>query len=99
MLKRDVICYHNDSTDRETTKMPNLLIRNVPVKTINALKSRAKKNNRSVQAEIWDILDGTIKTDEAEANFWRLAEKIRNKIDSSIQSDSTDLIREDRDSR
>jgi|GEM_PF-5384447 len=98
-MNQDVICYHNDSSVNGGTKMPNLLIRNVPVKTINALKSRAKKNNRSLQAEIWDILDRTVKTDEAEANFWRLAEKIRKKIDSSIQTDSTKLIREARDSR
>lgn len=97
-MNKDVICYHNDSTVDET-KMPNLLIRNVPVKMLSALKARAKKNNRSVQAEVMEILDSDAKSAEAEANFWRLSEKIRKKLEGTIQSDSTELIREARDSR
>lgn len=96
-MHKDVICYHNDSTHTNKTKMPNLLIRNVPVRTINGLKARAKKNNRSVQAEIWEILDATVKADDAEANFWELAAKIRAKQTYNPKSNVTKLIREGRD--
>ncbi|MBX9879705.1 MAG: hypothetical protein K2Y22_14705 [Candidatus Obscuribacterales bacterium] len=96
-MKEDVICYHNDSTHAGTTKMPNLLIRNVPIKTMAALKARAKRNNRSVQSEIWEILDNTVKADDAEASFWELAAKIRAKQKYNPKSDVTKLIREDRD--
>lgn len=79
--------------------MPNLLVRNVPTKTMTALKARAKKHNRSVQAEISEILNNTIEADAAEANFWRAADKIRKKLKGTVQTDSTELIREARDSR
>lgn len=96
-MDRDVMCYHNDSTNTENRDMPNLLIRNVPVKTLNALKLRAKKNKRSVQAEVSDILDREAKA-ATEVNFWELAAKIRamQKYDPR-HPDVTKLIREGRD--
>ena len=36
--------------------MPDLLIRNVPAKTLAALKDRARQRGRSVQAEALDAL-------------------------------------------
>lgn len=97
-MDKDVMCYHNDSISSGDKEMPNLLIRNVPVKTLNALKSRAKKNKRSVQAEVSAILDREAKA-TAETDFWELAARIREELKGTVQTDSAELIREDRDSR
>ena len=39
--------------------MGNLLIRDVPARTMSALKARAKQHRRSVQAEVLDILQSS----------------------------------------
>jgi len=91
-----VMCYHNDSILLSgKPNMPNLLIRHVPAKTLSALKARAKKNKRSLQAELSEILEKEAKK-QAEEQFWIWAEQMRKKIGKQ-QTDSTILIREDRD--
>ncbi|MXW71565.1 MAG: hypothetical protein F4Z74_08980 [Acidobacteria bacterium] len=40
------------------TTMPTLTIRNVPVGTVESLKALAKRNGRSMEQEVRDLLDG-----------------------------------------
>ncbi|MDR9415521.1 MAG: hypothetical protein RI564_04495 [Gracilimonas sp.] len=37
--------------------MPDVLVRNIDEKTLNNLKNRAKRNNRSLQAELKSLLE------------------------------------------
>jgi len=77
-----------------------ILVRNLKEKTVKALKARAKGNGRSLQAEakiIFERETGQPKLSPAEA--WKLADEFRERFGDRKFSDSTELIREDRDSR
>lgn len=41
--------------------MPTLTVRNVPVKTVRALKAQAKRNGRSMEQEIRVMLEARVK--------------------------------------
>ena len=43
--------------------MPDVLIRNIDEKTLNTLKKRAEKNNRSLQSELKKMLEEYAGTD------------------------------------
>ena len=77
--------------------MSQLLVRNLQEKVVENLKQRAKLNHRSLQAEVALILENAAKVQPA--NFWNNANKIRKQLAQSKQSfsDSTELVREDRD--
>ncbi len=80
--------------------MPDILIRNVPEKTVQALKARAKSKGRSVQVEARDILMSAVDTSGAALVAW--LETVRPKgIDPAILRETVDFataaIREDRD--
>jgi antitoxin FitA len=79
--------------------MGQLLVRDVPDKIVAALKKRAKKNGRSAEAEHRAILQ-TALTRSAD-DFWKEADRIRNELKESGHTftDSTQLIRHDRDRR
>lgn len=77
--------------------MPNILVRNLEPETIERLKQRARRNRRSLQAEAKEILEDAatpaeLTTDE----FRRQAEAIRRTTAGRHQTDSVDLLREDR---
>jgi plasmid stability protein len=78
--------------------MANLTIRNVDDDIVEALKARAKSHNRSLESEIRQIL-----VDQARRPSWRgaelraLAEKIAAMTPNVPQTDSVELLREDRD--
>ncbi len=77
--------------------MANLTIRNLDDAVVERLKKRAKANNRSLEAEVRDLLErsvGPMSRDE----FISLARRIRAMTPNVPQTDSTLLIREDRDS-
>lgn len=106
MHEQNVMCYHNDSISTEVTAMPDILIRKVPGKIVTTLKARARRNKRSLQLELMDLLEREAKTEieeqakvQAEAEFWAWADKMRAKLKGRPQSDSTLLIRKARDSR
>jgi plasmid stability protein len=40
--------------------MPTITVRNVPAKVVQALKSLAKRHNRSMEQEIRDLLEGYV---------------------------------------
>jgi plasmid stability protein len=77
--------------------MSQLLVRNLQEEVVENLKQRAKLNHRSLQAEVALILENAAKVQPA--NFWNNANKIRKQLAQSKQSfsDSTELVREDRD--
>jgi plasmid stability protein len=74
--------------------MGDLLIRNVPATTLEALKVRARRGGRSVQAEALELLSkatepaGAVLADWLEANAHPMSIDINAIVDS---------IREDRD--
>ncbi len=77
--------------------MAQLLVRNVPDDVIAALRRRAKANGRSVEAEHRVVLEAALKP--SLERFIECAAKLREETRGRIKTDSTDLIRADRDSR
>lgn len=77
--------------------MPTLTIRNLPPATVKALKARAKANNRSVEAEVRTILESAATRQRDIADFIAEANRIAAMTPNVPQSDSTRLIREDRE--
>jgi plasmid stability protein len=77
--------------------MSNILVRDLSPETVSNLKERAKRNHRSLQAEVRDILEregrmARLTNLEALRIFEEIAERAGPQT-----SDSVDLIREDRD--
>ncbi|MDH3594851.1 MAG: plasmid stabilization protein [Rhodospirillales bacterium] len=77
--------------------MANLTIRNLDDAVVDRLKVRAKAHNRSLEAEVRTILEATARTADRKA-FIREARRIAAMTPKVPQTDSTLLIREDRDS-
>lgn len=78
--------------------MPDVVVRRLPERTVAALKTRASLHNRSLEAEIRDILDEVARDVERRAAIAQI-DAFRERISASgrVFSDSTLLIREDRD--
>lgn len=74
--------------------MAQVLVRQLEDRVVEALKARARRNNRSLEEELRVILTSAAKPDKAA--FWKLADEIRARS-KSTGPDSTQLIREDRD--
>ena len=74
--------------------MPNVFIRNLDEQTIVALKRHAARNNRSLQAELKDIVERAAAMDMLDSR--EVAERIRRKLSDRRFSDSTALVAEDR---
>jgi plasmid stability protein len=74
--------------------MPDLLLRDVPEHMIDALKRQAALHGRSIEAEHRLILEGALR-----AGFWERAAALREETRGRISTDSTKLIRQDRDER
>lgn len=77
--------------------MANVTIRNLDDEVVARLKDRAKANKRSLEAELREILSETAYRPSRE-EFRKLAARIRAMTPDVEQTDSTLLIREDRDS-
>lgn len=74
--------------------MAQILIRNVDESTLERLKLRAAQNGRSLQAEVKMILDQAAYVDLQTARL--SAARIREKLKGRSESDSVDLLREER---
>lgn len=74
--------------------MSQLLIRNLEEETIELLKNQAKLHNRSLQGEVKQILEESVKMSMKDARI--KARKIRARFGKKKFSDSANLIREDR---
>ena len=78
--------------------MSSIVVRGLDQKTIERLKERARLNGRSLQQEVKTLLERAAKTlPMREAR--RVSEGWRRRLEGRSFSDSTQLIREDRDSR
>lgn len=75
--------------------MANLTIRNLDDEVVTQLKERAKARNRSLEAELREILTDAVKPSTA-ISLRELAERIAEMTPDVPQTDSAELIREDR---
>jgi len=81
--------------------MPTLYVENVPKELYEALRKRAKRQRRSISAEVLSLLEENIPTERElrarEEAYRRIKEFRFAKIGSGNLPDSTDMIREDRE--
>ncbi|MCP5374221.1 MAG: hypothetical protein H6907_21000 [Hyphomicrobiales bacterium] len=77
--------------------MANLTIRNLDDDIAEALKARAKAHNRSLEAEVRQILTDQALRPWRGAELVARAERIAAMTPDVPQTDSVDLVREDRD--
>jgi len=77
------------------TRMPQLLVRDVPRDIVDALKRRAAEHGRSAEAEHRAILESALKA--GREGFRARASAMRQATVGRIVGDSADIIREDRD--
>lgn len=80
--------------------MANILVRDLPEKTVEKLKEKAAAKNRSLQAELREILENESEKPNPE-EVWNTVNEIyeKYKAEGRTFSDSTQDVREDRDSR
>ena len=76
--------------------MGTVTIRNLDDKVIEHAKERARRHNRSLEAELRTILTQELKP-LSPAEFFRLADEIRERTRGIPQTDSGILQREGRD--
>jgi plasmid stability protein len=77
--------------------MTDVLIRDLDDDVLQQLKAAARAHRRSLQAEIHDVLRRANTRNLAETR--RLSAKWLERLDRPGHSDSSSLIREDRDAR
>ena len=82
---------------RGRTKGSQLLVREVPLEVVEALKRRAAEHGRSAEAEHRLILEEALRP--GRTDFWEEAAKLREEMRGRQWTNSTDLIRQDRDER
>lgn len=76
--------------------MANLTIRNLDDAVVERLKARAKENDRSLEAEI-RVLLAEAANHPSRQQFRELAERIAEMTPDVPQTDSAELLHEDRD--
>jgi plasmid stability protein len=74
--------------------MAQVLVRDLKPATIEKLKRRAKRNGRSLQAELKQIIEGA--TPLSKEGLRSVADAIRGTLRDRHHSDSVHLLREDR---
>ena len=86
----------------------NLSIKNVPASLVERLRERAKRNHRSMQGELMTILEDSLEYGGAIMETGAVyhtgmnasdVHRMARSLDLRTGSDSTRLIREDRDAR
>jgi plasmid stability protein len=75
--------------------MPNVLVRDVETSILERLKTRAAKSGRSLQSEVQIILKDAAAKAEPLSEL-ETAKKIRESLRIKKQSDSGEMLREDR---
>lgn len=76
--------------------MATVTIRDLDDKIVARLKDRAKNNNRSLEAELRELLSSVVREQERKKRFLAKADRIAAMTRKVPQSDSADLLREDR---
>lgn len=79
----------------EGPKVATLTIRNLEDNIVDALKARARRNSRSLEAEVRELLRAVANGDSPEA-LRDLADRIAALTTDVPQTDSTELVRADR---
>ena len=82
--------------------MPDILVRNLSDEVLLSLKRRASGHGRSLQQELRLLLEHLVSEDDDERlDALAAARELRERLRASgrVFSDSTQIIREDRDSR
>ena len=76
--------------------MANISIKNVPENIMDGLRAQAKRHHRSLQGELTAILEEAVQPKRLTA-----ADAHRMVVESGLQTnqESTQMIREDRDTR
>lgn len=75
--------------------MAQISVRNLDDDVVKSLKLKARLHGRSLEAQVRAILEENSRLSKEE--FWRIADESRRSTAGRNTSDSTDLIREDRD--
>ena len=77
--------------------MTDLLVRQVSEEVVQRLKTRARMKGRSLQQELKLLLEASVAVDSMDA--LALARKVRRRLarEGRKQTDSGELVREDRD--
>lgn len=76
--------------------MATVTIRDLNDKIVAKLKARAKTNHRSLEAELRELLSGIIEEQERRQRFLSKAGRIAALTPKIRQTDSAQLLREDR---
>ena len=76
--------------------MATVTIRDLDEKVVTKLKARAKANHRSLEAELRELLSGVVKEQERRQRFLAKADRIAAMTPNVRQTDSAELLREDR---
>jgi plasmid stability protein len=77
--------------------MATVTIRNLDDAVVEKLRSRARDNHRSLEAELRELLSGVVREQERMRKFQAKAARIAAMTPGKLpQSDSTRLLREDR---
>lgn len=75
--------------------MAQVLVRGLADDVLKKLKARAKRNGRSLEAELRRVMEESAEEDPG--SFWEEADRIRASLAGRTFSDSAELIREDRE--
>jgi plasmid stability protein len=78
--------------------MPDLSIKDVPVKELEIIRSQAKRNHRSLQGELRAIISDAARRTRQPLSLEDALEKIK-KIPLKTSSEAVRMVREDRDGR
>jgi plasmid stability protein len=82
------------------TEVPALHVRNVPSDVLDTLRDRAKRNGRSLNAEVVTLLEAAARRDRERGALTRRLAEIAARVDLPPDAPQPeDIIRELRDSR
>ncbi len=79
--------------------MAQLTVRKLDDDVVRRLKIRAAENGRSTEAEVRSILTEAVPEKMDAEEYWKMVDEFRRSTKGRITGDSTDIIREMRDSR
>ncbi len=74
--------------------MAQVLVRDLKIDVVARLKARAKRNGRSLQTELKEILQAASRHNAVDARA--LADRIRRQLGGRRHTDSVELLAEDR---
>jgi plasmid stability protein len=74
--------------------MAQVLVRDLKADVVARLKARAKRNGRSLQTELKEILQAASRHSSVDARA--LADQIRRRLGGRAHTDSVELLAEDR---